>query len=163
MFRQGLEFHILMWLEKFEEVAGNREITYKLWVPTFHSKQNKSPAFNPNKYRSSHHSDALESVLPICCFHLRRSLKFKASNWLFLLWVSFITDFFLNFHSVANFVSFFNWSIIALHCNSFCVQGSEPAICIHISPPFWTSFPPHPPSHHLGHHRAPSWAPCAMH
>ena len=130
MFRQGLEFHILMWLEKFEEVAGNREITYKLWVPTFHSKQNKSPAFNPNKYRSSHHSDALESVLPICCFHLRRSLKFKASNWLFLLWVSFITDFFLAY--IINIVNYWffwygeiknmfhtSWFIVLLYSYNF--------------------------------------------
>ena len=30
------------------------------------------------------------------------------------------------------------------------------------SPPFWTSLPPHLHPIHLGHHRAPSWAPCAV-
>ena len=41
------------------------------------------------------------------------------------------------------------------------VQWSESAICIPKSPPSWTSHPPPHPTH-LGHHRAPSWAPCAI-
>ena len=40
------------------------------------------------------------------------------------------------------------------------VQWSESAICIPISPPSWTSLLPF--HQHLGHHRAPSWAPCAL-
>ena len=40
------------------------------------------------------------------------------------------------------------------------VQWSESATCIHISPPSWTSPSPHPTL--LGHHRARSWAPCAI-
>ena len=44
------------------------------------------------------------------------------------------------------------------------VQWSESALCIPISPPSWTSLLPNspPPPPHLGHHRAPSWAPCAI-
>ena len=42
------------------------------------------------------------------------------------------------------------------------VQWSESTMCIHISPPSWT-FLSHPtPSPALGHHRAWSWAPCAI-
>ena len=37
------------------------------------------------------------------------------------------------------------------------VQRSELAKCTHIFPPSWTFLPS--PSTHLGHHRAPSWAP----
>ena len=37
------------------------------------------------------------------------------------------------------------------------VQWSEPGMCIHIFPPFWTFLPPLPLSH-----RAQSWAPCAI-
>ena len=40
------------------------------------------------------------------------------------------------------------------------VQWSESAIRIPISPSSWTSLPPFPL--HLGHHRGPSWAPCAI-
>ena len=40
------------------------------------------------------------------------------------------------------------------------VQGSESAICIHISPPSWTSLP-YPHSTHLGRHQAPSRTSCA--
>ena len=40
------------------------------------------------------------------------------------------------------------------------VQQPESAICRHISPPPWASLPPACRSP-LGHHRAPSWAPCA--
>ena len=40
------------------------------------------------------------------------------------------------------------------------VQQHESAICIHISPFSWASLSP--PSHHLGHHRAPSWALCVI-
>ena len=39
------------------------------------------------------------------------------------------------------------------------VQQRESTICIHIFPPSWTSLPP---SHPLGHPRAPSWAPCVI-
>ena len=43
------------------------------------------------------------------------------------------------------------------------VQQCESAICVHLSPPAWSSFPL---SHHyptlLAHHRALSWAPCAL-
>ena len=44
------------------------------------------------------------------------------------------------------------------------VQQSESALCIHISP---YPLPPEPPCHPsypipLGHHKAPSWSPCAM-
>ena len=41
--------------------------------------------------------------------------------------------------------SFKIWSIIALQC-------CESAMCIHTSPPSWTSLPRHHPTH-LGHHR----------
>ena len=43
------------------------------------------------------------------------------------------------------------------------VQQSESTLCIHISFPSWTSLPP-PPTYPtpLGHHRALSWAPCAI-
>ena len=40
------------------------------------------------------------------------------------------------------------------------VQQSESAIFIHVSLPSEASVPPHPTS--LGHHRALSWAPCAV-
>ena len=36
------------------------------------------------------------------------------------------------------------------------VKQSQSAMWISISPPSWTSLPPHPPPSHLGHHRA--WA-----
>ena len=42
---------------------------------------------------------------------------------------------------------------------AFAVHWSESAICIHMPPSSWTS--PHLPSP-LGHHRALSWAPCAI-
>ena len=42
------------------------------------------------------------------------------------------------------------------------VQQCESAICIHISPPSWTSLPPLHPTP-PGHHRTLSWAPCAIH
>ena len=42
------------------------------------------------------------------------------------------------------------------------IQWSESAACIHIPPPSWTSLPPNPHATPLGHHRAPSWAPCAL-
>jgi len=51
------------------------------------------------------------------------------------------------------------WSIIALQC---CFYQSQSAIYIHISPPSWNSLPPIPYSTSLGHHRAPSWASCAI-
>ena len=35
-------------------------------------------------------------------------------------------------------------------------------MCIHMSPPSWTSLPPHPHAIPLGHHWAPSWAPWAI-
>ena len=38
------------------------------------------------------------------------------------------------------------------------VQGRESAVCVPTSPPFGPPSPPPPCS--LGHHRAPSWAPC---
>ena len=41
------------------------------------------------------------------------------------------------------------------------VQQCESAICIHISPPSWTSLQPLHPTP-LGHHRTLSWAPCAV-
>ena len=41
-------------------------------------------------------------------------------------------------------------------------QWRESARCTHVSPPSWASFLPTSPSHPLGHHRAPSWAPCAV-
>ena len=54
----------------------------------------------------------------------------------------------------------FNWRIIALHCGiGFCCTtwiNSHTCIC---APPL--EAPPHP-SHPLGHHGAPSWAPCAI-
>ena len=42
------------------------------------------------------------------------------------------------------------------------VQWSESAMCIHISPPSWTSLSHPTPSPALGHPRAWSWAPCAI-
>ena len=42
------------------------------------------------------------------------------------------------------------------------VQRSESTICIHISPPSWTSVPPDPHPTPLGHHRAPSWPSSAI-
>ena len=41
------------------------------------------------------------------------------------------------------------------------IQPHDSAICVHIYPP-WTSLTPSPHSTPLGHHRAPSRAPCAM-
>ena len=41
------------------------------------------------------------------------------------------------------------------------VQWSQSAICMHISPPSWSSLlPPHPS--HLGHQRALNWASCVV-
>ena len=40
----------------------------------------------------------------------------------------------------------------------FAVQQNESATCVHISPPSGNSLP----VAHLGHHKAPSWAPCAI-
>ena len=42
------------------------------------------------------------------------------------------------------------------------VQGSESALCIHISPLSWTSLPSLPHPTHLGHHRVLSWAPSTV-
>ena len=42
------------------------------------------------------------------------------------------------------------------------VQWSESAVRIHMSPPSWASLPPPPHPTPLGHHRALSWAPCAI-
>ena len=53
-----------------------------------------------------------------------------------------------------------NWYIILLQFFvSFCYTRSEPVICIHISSPTWISLP-YPI--HSCHHRALSWAPCAI-
>ena len=41
------------------------------------------------------------------------------------------------------------------------VQKCESAISVYISPPSWASLP-HPHPTHLGHHRAPGWAPCVQ-
>ena len=54
----------------------------------------------------------------------------------------------------------FFWSIIALQCCVYAVQWNVSAICIHISPPSWISFPPYPHPTHLGCHGALSWTPC---
>ena len=44
-----------------------------------------------------------------------------------------------------------------------CPLGNwRSAISIHISPPSWASIPPAPHTTPLGHHRAPSWAPCII-
>ena len=55
----------------------------------------------------------------------------------------------------------FNCRTIALQC---CVGSAihqrESAVCIHVSPPSWTSFSPLILSHPLGHHGARGWAPC---
>ena len=62
------------------------------------------------------------------------------------------------------FSIFFNWSIVALQCCVSAVQKCESAVSICMPPCSWTSLPsvpnPHPPL--LGHHRARSWAPCAV-
>ena len=42
------------------------------------------------------------------------------------------------------------------------VEQSESSICIHISPLSWASLPSTPHPTPLGHHRALSWAPCAI-
>ena len=55
----------------------------------------------------------------------------------------------------------FNWRTIALQsCVGFAIQQRESAMCLHVSPPSWTSF--HPPSYPtpLGRHGAWGWAPC---
>ena len=48
-----------------------------------------------------------------------------------------------------------------LECNCLtlvsALQWSESAICIHISPPSWSSLLPHPSSHQSRHHRALIW------
>ena len=56
--------------------------------------------------------------------------------------------------------SFFLLSLLYNVVLVSAVQQSESAICIHRSPPSGTPLPPHPHPIHLGHHRAPSWAPC---
>ena len=47
-------------------------------------------------------------------------------------------------------------------CVNFCWKVGESAFCIHTLPPSWTSLPPGPPSSPPGHHRALSWASCAL-
>ena len=59
---------------------------------------------------------------------------------------------------------FLNWSIIALQCCVcfFCTTMWN--ICRYIYPFLRESPSPHSPQpSHLGHHRALSWAPCAIH
>ena len=64
---------------------------------------------------------------------------------------------------VYKYLFFFNWSIIALHCVSFChTMKSVSYMCTCISFLSWTSLSPHPHPSHLGLHRAPSWAPCPV-
>ena len=62
-----------------------------------------------------------------------------------------------------------HWYITALQCcvPFYCTAIWICSVCvcmclyIYIFPLSWASLPPHPQSSHLGHHRAPSWAPCA--
>ena len=68
---------------------------------------------------------------------------------------------FLFFFCIVPFTSFFIG--VEFLCNVVLisvVQRSELVLCIHISPPSWTSLPPLSPTHR-GHHGALSWAPCA--
>ena len=67
----------------------------------------------------------------------------------------------------AVFLSFFflNWSIIALQCRvSFCCTTSISYMYTYYTyiPSFLSLAHTSPPSHPLGHHRAPSCAPCAI-
>ena len=58
---------------------------------------------------------------------------------------------------------FFNWGMTALQCCvNFCSTMGESAFCIHTLPPSWVSLLPGPPSSTPGHHRALSWASCAL-
>lgn len=57
-----------------------------------------------------------------------------------------------------------HWSVTALqYCVTFCCTNRGPAICIRTPPA--PEPPSHPPPHSapLGHHRALSRAPCAVH
>ena len=54
------------------------------------------------------------------------------------------------------FLLFSFWSSVALQCYASAVQQSESATRIHISPPFWISFPFRP------QHRAQSKVPPAI-
>ena len=58
--------------------------------------------------------------------------------------------------------SFFNWRIIALQCwvDFFCITMRISHNYLYIYPPSLASFLPTPHPTHLGHHRAPGWAPC---
>ena len=52
-----------------------------------------------------------------------------------------------------------------MHYNVVLVSAvqSELVICIHISPPCWTSLPPHPPSHPLRSSQKPGSVPRVLH
>ena len=59
------------------------------------------------------------------------------------------------------FFNFFNWSIIVLQCClSFCYTATWISMKYTYILSLWSLPPRSPPTHPLGHHRAPSWAPC---
>ena len=80
---------------------------------------------------------------------------------------SWETHFLLCFNRYLNRdpIFYFIFIGVCLVCNIVlvsAVQQSESTICIHTSPPSWTSVTPTPHPTPLVHNRVLSWAPCAI-
>ena len=76
-----------------------------------------------------------------------------------LVWRPSISCCYLGFFFILLFIG--TWLLYNILLVS-AVPWSESAIHIHLSPPSWPFSHP-PPSYPLGHHRAPSWTPYAIH